>query len=269
MSLVAAKDICVRFRAHRALDDVSFEANAGELVGLIGPNGAGKTTLLRVLAGLIAPASGNVTLTGQPFGQMNRRERARLLAYLPQGAPAHWPLNVGRLVALGRLPHLDPWRKPGAADASAIALAMEAAEISDFAERPVTTLSSGERMRAMIARALAVEPQVLLADEPVTSLDPYHQLKVMELLQARVRDGVSVVVVLHDLTLAGRFCDRLVLLDQGRVVTEGAPNHVLAPDFLSEIYGIEADYGQDGSFYVVPRRRTERHARPGKGGIEP
>ncbi len=265
MNLIAADGICVRFGAHRALDDVSFEASAGELVGLIGPNGAGKTTLLRVLAGLIAPASGNVTLTGQPFGRMDRRERARLLAYLPQGAPVHWPLNVGRLVALGRLPHLDPWRKLEPKDDSAIALAMEAAEVSDFADRPVTTLSSGERMRAMIARALAVEPLVLLADEPVTSLDPYHQLKVMELLQARVREGVTVAVVLHDLTLAGRFCDRLVLLDQGRIVTQGAPAHVLSPDFLSEIYGIEADYGQDGSFYVVPRRRTERHRRPTNG----
>ena len=263
MSLIAAQDVHARYGARAALGGVSFGAAAGELVGLVGPNGAGKTTLLRVLAGLMKPAEGHVFFAGRPFGDFGRRELAQRLAYLPQGAPVHWPLKVGKLVALGRLPHLDPWRNPAPADERAIARAMDAAEVSEFADRPVTTLSSGERTRAMIARALAVEPLVLLADEPVTALDPYHQLKVMELLRERVRGGMAVVVVLHDLNLAGRFCDRLVLLDAGRVVTEGAPEHVLAPEFLRTVYGIEADYGEnrpgeEGSFYVVPRARVKR-----------
>ncbi len=264
MTLIAAQDVHARYGARAALGGVSFQAGAGELIGLVGPNGAGKTTLLRVLAGLMTPAAGRVFFAGQPFSDYGRRELAQRLAYLPQGAPVHWPLKVAKLVALGRLPHLDPWRSPGPADERAIARAMDAAEVSEFADRPVTTLSSGERTRAMIARALAVEPLVLLADEPVTALDPYHQLKVMELLRERVRGGMAVVVVLHDLNLAGRFCDRLVLLDAGRVVTDGAPEHVLAPEYLRNIYGIEADYGgkgsgKDGSFYVVPRARVKRH----------
>ncbi len=269
MSLIAAQDVHARYGARAALGGVSFEAGARELVGLIGPNGAGKTTLLRVLAGLMTPASGRVSFAGQAFGDFGRRELAQRLAYLPQDAPVHWPLKVGKLVALGRLPHLDPWRSPGPADERAIARAMDAAEVSEFADRPVTTLSSGERTRAMIARALAVEPLVLLADEPVTALDPYHQLKVMELLRERVAEGMAVVVVLHDLNLAGRFCDRLVLLDAGRVVTQGAPEQVLAPEYLRSIYGIEADYGpggpggpngsgDGGAFYAVPRARVDR-----------
>ena len=272
MTLIAAQDVHARYGARAALGGVSFEAGAGELVGLVGPNGAGKTTLLRVLAGLMAPAAGRVIFDGQPFGDFGRRELAQRLAYLPQGAPVHWPLKVAKLVALGRLPHLDPWRSPGPDDEHAIARAMDAAEVREFADRSITTLSSGERTRAMIARALAVEPQILLADEPVTALDPYHQLKVMELLRERVREGMAVVVVLHDLNLAGRFCDRLVLLDEGRVVTDGAPEHVLAPEFLRSIYGIEADYGPngaggDGSFFVVPRERVKR--REGRRGTEP
>ena len=259
MSLIAASNITVRFGTNTVLDGVSFAAARGEAVGLIGPNGAGKTTLLRVVAGLHQADAGEVRIDGRPLASIAREDRARTVAYLPHGSPVHWPLNVARLVALGRLPHLNPWQRPSDADEAAIGRAIEAAEMAPFVGRTVTTLSAGERARAMLARALAVEPAALLADEPVTALDPYHQLRVMALLRERVRHGMTVVAVLHDLTLAARFCDRLVLLDAGRVAAEGAPAEVLTPAILAAVYGIAADYGGEGrSLYVVPREAVGR-----------
>ncbi|MFQ5937871.1 MAG: ABC transporter ATP-binding protein, partial [Acidiferrobacterales bacterium] len=223
------------------------------LVGLIGPNGSGKTTLLRVLLNLQSVVSGHVRLDDQDLHAINRRAIARRVAYLPQGGDCHWPLTVERLVALGRLPHRAPWRALSHDDESAIARAMASADVEYLAQRVVTTLSGGERTRAHLARALAGEPQILLTDEPVASLDPYHQLQVMELLRAVARQGGAVVVVLHDLTLAARFCDRLVLLHQGSVVAEGQPKDVLTEDNLLATYRIEALRGsRSGEDYVLP-----------------
>jgi iron complex transport system ATP-binding protein len=258
---LAAESIALRLGGRAVLDGVSIAAAPGELVGLIGPNAAGKTTLVRVLAGLIAPDAGAVTLDGRPLAAIPRAERARAVAYLEQDAVCHWPLAVRRLVALGRLPWLGPFQRAGPADEAAITQAMADAEIAPLADRPVTTLSGGERARAFLARALAGAPRVLLADEPVASLDPYHQMKVMELLRAQAARGGAVVAVLHDLTLAARFCDRLVLLDGGRVAAEGAPTQVLTAQTLARVYGVAAAFGADADGpYVVPRRRLD--ARP-------
>jgi iron complex transport system ATP-binding protein len=255
---LAAEDIAVRLGGRAVLAGVAIAATPGELVGLIGPNAAGKTTLVRVLAGLIVPDSGTVTLDGRPLAAIPRAARARAVAYLEQDAVCHWPLAVHRLVALGRLPWLGPFQRPGAADAAAIARAMADAEIDTLADRPVTALSGGERARVFLARALAGGPHVLLADEPVASLDPYHQIKVMELLRTQVARGGAVVAVLHDLTLAARFCDRLVLLDRGRVAAEGAAGEVLTPEALARVYGVTAAFGSDADGpYVVPRRRLD------------
>ena len=190
------------------LERVDIALPPGMLVGLLGPNGAGKTTLLRLLAGLLAPDRGEVQWDGEPLIRLPRRERARLLGYLAQTPDCHWDLTVAEVVALGRLPHRGAFHGPDAAD------------------------------RAAVARALAGEPQVLLADEPVTGLDPVHQLDVMQKLQAVARSGAAVVVVMHDLTLAARFCDRVVLLGQGRIQGEGAPEVVLSDDLLARVYGV-------------------------------
>ncbi len=258
---LAARNITLRLGGRAVLDDVSITAAPGALVGLIGPNAAGKTTLVRVLAGLATPEAGTVTLDSRPVAEIGRDARARAVAYLEQDAACHWPLAVRRLVALGRLPWLGPFQRTGASDAAAIAEAMADAEITPLADRPITTLSGGERARAFLARALAGTPRVLLADEPVARLDPYHQMKVMELLRAQAARGGAVVAVLHDLTLAARFCDRLVLLAAGRVAAEGPPTEVLTPESLARVYGVAAAFGADADGpYVVPRRRLE--ARP-------
>ncbi|TVR78387.1 MAG: ABC transporter ATP-binding protein [Rhodospirillales bacterium] len=258
MTALALDRVAVRFGDHVALDDASVTVSRGEMIGLIGPNGAGKTTLLRVAAGLLRPAGGRVLLDGRPIGTGDRRSRARLLAYLPQGAPCHWPLEVRRLVTLGRLPHLLPWQAPTGTDAEAVTSALDLADVGHLVGRDVLTLSGGERARVLLARALAVEPALLLADEPVSGLDPAHQLRVMTVLRARADAGTGVVVTLHDLGLAARFCRRLVVVDGGRVVADGTPADVLTPETLANVFRIRARVGTwQGSRYVVPWAVTD------------
>jgi iron complex transport system ATP-binding protein len=221
------------------LREVSFEAPPGKVVGLIGPNGAGKTTLLRAICQL-TPARGEVTWNGRRIDRMTARERATTLAYLPQGQVVHWPLSVRRLVELGRLPRLGALSRPAAADAAAIDAAMAAADVTGLAERDVLTLSGGERARVLLARALAVEAPVLLADEPTASLDPFHVLEIMRLLRHTAEAGRLVIMVMHELSLVARFCDHVVLIDNGRKVAEGTPGQVLTAERLRGVYRIDA-----------------------------
>jgi len=256
--LLAAQAVAVAVEGRNILHGIDLRVRRGEFVGLIGPNGAGKTTLLRVLAGLLAPAAGRVRLDGAALSALESRHLARRLAYLAQGAPAHWPLRVDKVVALGRLPHLEWWRQPGPADRAAIERAMGLAEVAHLRERVVTTLSGGERLRVLLARVFASEPELILADEPVAALDPYHQLHVMEILRehAHVSRG-AVLAVLHDLNLAARFCDRLVLLDAGRVACVGGVREVLVNEQLRRVYGVEARIVEDGGEYsVIPWKRA-------------
>ncbi len=245
--------IRVSFGAFEALKGVSLALRPHELVGLIGPNGSGKSTLVRALLGLQAMDAGRVTLDGRPLHAMDRRRVARDLAYLPQAGAAQWPLRVYDVVALGRLPHRAPWRGPAAADHEAVQRALEQTATRHLAERHVDTLSGGERLRVHLARVLAGEPDILLADEPVAALDPYHQLSAMNLLRGHAARGHGVLVVLHDLTLAARFCHRLVLLDHGRVVAHGPPATVLTAAHLGTTYHIGVHSGDHGGeHYVIP-----------------
>ena len=253
MNILTADRVGVDFRATVALGRVSIDLAEGEMVGLIGPNGAGKTTCLRALVGLLPPTRGAVMFRGKDIAKANRKLLARAISYLPTGAPCHWPMSVRRVVSLGRLPHLANQGDLKTSDESVIDDVMEQADVVQFAERPVTTLSSGERMRVMVARALAQSPKALLADEPVATLDPYHQLRIMELLAALARRGSGVLAVMHDLSLAARFCDRLVLLVDGAIAAEGPPEAVLTPDRLRASYGVDVISGQAGSqVYGLP-----------------
>jgi len=255
---LALRDISINLGRRRILDACTLAADAGELVGLIGPNGAGKTTLLRCAAGLLAPDDGTISVAGHDLEQLAPRQRARHMAYLAQGGAVHWPLTVRRIVALGRLPHLEPWRQPQAADARVVDAAMRRLDVAGMDARVFHTLSGGERMRTMLARALAGEPGLLLADEPLAGLDPYHQLQVMELLAELAGDGRAVVAVLHDLSLAGRFCDRLALMAHGRIVATGPADEVLTAQRLAEVYRIDAWVDGDGpSRRLTPRERLD------------
>jgi iron complex transport system ATP-binding protein len=258
MSAVAGIGLRVVRGGRAILDDVDFEARAGELVGLLGPNGAGKSTLLRVLAGVLPAEGGRLTLRGRDPAGIDRQGRARELAYLPQAAECHWPLAVEEVVALGRLPHRGPWAPATGADREAVERALGYTDTLSLRRRRVDTLSGGERARVLLARALAGEPRVLLADEPVAGLDPAHQLEVMAVLDRLAGEGASVVVVLHDLTLAARHCHRLVLLDEGRLVASGSSEEVLSAENLGRSFHIRAHRGRSPEGpYVIPVARID------------
>ncbi len=258
---IEAENISVRLGSVDALRGVDFVAGAGEIVGLIGPNGSGKTTLLRALANLRAPDSGRVRYEDKSAAEVGAAELSRQIAYLAQGGEVHWPMRVEALVALGRLPHRQRFQKSAAADRAAIERAMLAADVAALRDRTMNQISGGERMRVLLARALAVEAPMLLADEPVAALDPLHQLQVMELLRRKVAAGGGVVVVLHDLALAARYCDRLVLLSDGVVHAAGEPGHVLTDDNIAAVYGVAVVRGErDGVPFVLPWASLEAGA---------
>jgi len=240
MSLLTARNLGVTLSGRVVLQDVSLALSAGHLVALVGPNGAGKTTLLRSLAGLI-PSEGEIQIGGEPLSALPLRERAKRFGYLPQGHVVHWPLPARDIVALGRYPHgaTDPARL-SARDAEAVLRAMQAVDVMEFSDRRVTELSGGERSRVALARALAVEAPVILADEPTASLDPRHQIDVMKNLRATADNGVLVIVVTHDLGLAARFADHVLVLREGRLVSQGAPTEALSEQVMADVFRISA-----------------------------
>jgi iron complex transport system ATP-binding protein len=237
---LTAQGVSVTLAGRRVLNDISLSLSPGHLVALVGPNGAGKTTLLRALAGLV-PSDGAIHVGGEALLSLSLRERARRFGYLPQGHIAHWPLPARDIVALGRYPHgaTDPARL-SPADAEAVLRAMQATDAVEFAERRVTELSGGERSRVALARVLAVEAPVILADEPTSSLDPRHQLDVMKNLRRAADKDTLVMVVTHDLGLAARFADVILVLSEGRLVSQGAASEALSEQVMAEVFRIRA-----------------------------
>ncbi|MGE4527754.1 MAG: ABC transporter ATP-binding protein [Rhodospirillaceae bacterium] len=249
----SVEGLAVSLGGRPVLRGIDLALGGAGMVGLIGPNGAGKTTLLKTMMGFLSPDAGEVRFGGQGLAAWEPQALARRVGYLAQGAPCSWPMSVERVVELGRTPHLSRFGRPGAADAAAVERAMAATGVAALRRRPVTDLSGGERVRVMLARTLAGCPEVLLADEPVVALDPHYQLQVMETLRQSAASGRTVVVVLHDLTLAARFCDRLVLLHGGRVMADGAPEEVLTPGLLEAAYGVTVHVGRHGGeLFVLP-----------------
>jgi iron complex transport system ATP-binding protein len=248
------ESVAVDFGPHFKLEPLSAELDQAHFVGLIGPNGAGKSTLLRAMAALIDLSGGHVRLDGRKLHSIHHTTRARQIAYLAQSTPVSWPITVGELIDLGRLPHRG--RCAATEDRQAAQAALRRTAMTALVGRPITELSGGEYARAQLARALCVEAPVLLADEPIAQLDPFHQLQIMDLLRQHAHAGHLVVAVLHDLALAARYCDRLLLLDAGRLVADGLPAAVLTQTRLRSVYSIDAIIeSREGEPLIVPWRQ--------------
>jgi iron complex transport system ATP-binding protein len=239
MTALAARGLVCRRDDKIVLDAIDLDFAAGQLTVIVGPNGVGKTSLLRLLAGLDMTGAGHVELEGAPLLSIPAGLRASRVAYLPQAANAYWPLRGHDLVALGRLPHGANLSRPlKPVDAQAVRRALDRVRGFSLADRAIDTLSQGERARLMLARALATEAPVLLVDEPVASLDPAYALEAMALLRDEAARGACVAVVLHDLGLAARFADRVVVLSNRRLLADNTPEIALAADVVDAAYGV-------------------------------
>lgn len=257
MSRLSVSKLTASLAGNRVLRDIAINVGPGEFVGLIGPNGAGKSTLLRACLGLV-PSSGEILIAGQELRRMKAVELARKVAYVAQDRDIAWPITVEALVDLGRQPHRGAFARPASADRAAVDAALECMDITRLRSRRATDLSGGEKARVLIARALAQEASLLLADEPVAGLDPAHQIALMQVFRDLARQGTSVVASMHDLGLAARWCDRLVLLEGGRIVADGPPSAVLTADLLRRVYGIEAHVAEAaGGLIVQPTRLAQ------------
>lgn len=251
MNLVL-EHLSVAYGSNTVVHNITASLASGTVCGLVGPNGAGKSTLLRALAGLVQ-SSGEARVGNRQLGRMAAAERARTLAYLAQSTESAWPISAGELVALGRLPYRNATK---ADESQHVAAALDKTATTQLAGRRTDELSGGELARVQLARALCVDAPILLADEPTAQLDPYHQLHIMDLLRREADGDRLVVTVLHDLTLAARYCDRLLLLDNGRLVGDGTPQEVLSHATLRSVYRVESIVERhQGQTLVIPWKR--------------
>lgn len=240
MSRLTLRSLTFRHGQRLILDSIDLAIDPGRITAVLGPNGAGKSTLLACIAGLLEPAAGYVKLGNQSIASLPLQQRARQIAFLPQTPEVAWPIDVATLVGLGRIPFAG-----FASDAdndAAVDRAMRSADVADWAKRIATTLSGGERARAQLARILAGESDWIMADEPFAGLDPAHQFEAADLLRAFASRGGGVVLTIHDLSLAARIADRIVIIDRGRVVADDTPEGALTPATLQAVYGIEAEW---------------------------
>lgn len=247
-------DCSFSYSSQLVLDQISMQISKGEVVSIVGPNGSGKSTLLRCICRVLQPKGGVVYLNNQDVAHLKPRELARLLGYVPQSGAEVFPLTVYEAVLLGRKPYLS-WGV-GPKDREIVDRILRFMKIDEFALKYINEMSGGEKQRVLIARALAQEPEVLLLDEPTSNLDIKHQLEVLGLLQKFAHEGgMTVIMVLHDLNLASRFSEKLVLISEGKVFASGPPAAVLNPANISAVYGVEADVDQNGlGIQVLPLR---------------
>ena len=263
---IRVRDLTFRYPGapRAALHGVTLDVEAARHLVILGPNGSGKSTLLRCMLGRARPEAGASCVLGRPVAAWAPRELARLVGVVPQ--EEHWifPLTVGETVALGRYPHLGPWRREGPADQTAVDRALARCDATELRDRRVETLSGGERQRVRIARALAQEPRILVLDEPTIHLDVRHEMEIFELLHTLVADaGITVVTVTHNLNLSARYADRLALLKDGALVAEGEPEAVLAPQLLQDVFDwpVTVEHDSLGDVLLVPRKSPSGQGR--------
>ena len=238
--VLSIDDLSVTLGATDVLDGVSLDVEQGELVGLVGPNGAGKTTLLRAARGTLTPDSGEARIAGDPVGELSAKATGRRVATVPQDTSVSFPFSVSEMVEMGRTPHVSRFGVMDEDDQAAVERAMERTEVAEFADRPVTEISGGERSRVLLARALAQDAPLLLLDEPTASLDPNHRLRTFETVSGLVDEGRAAVAAIHDLDTAARYCDRIVVVSDGGVLADGAPESVFTGSTIGDAFDVDA-----------------------------
>lgn len=250
---LACSNLTFGYGKQPVIKNINLNFEKGTFIGLIGPNGAGKSTLLNLLMGMIKPTTGDVSLYGQPLKQYKQRELARQMSLVPQDVSIDYAFSVREIVAMGRNPHLGPFQPETQRDRALIDLAMEKTDLLQMATRNVNQLSGGERQRVFIARSIAQEAPILLLDEPTANLDLCHQLEVLSLVKALTKDGQLAISAIHDVELASRFCDQLILIHEGEIAAQGSPVEVLTRENLYQFFSIEAE--------VEPYRQGENSVR--------
>lgn len=255
-ALLEARDLTFAYQDRAVLSNVTFSIDAGEVVGLVGPNGSGKSTLLRLALGLLTADHGELRIVGTPIAALSRKALARHAAFVPQDTAMEIAFTVRDVVAMGRHPHLGRFQPATPADEAAIQWALAATAIQGLADRTLQELSGGERQRVILARALAQQATILLLDEPTANLDVAHQLEMLMLVRAVVQEGRSALIAIHDLALAARFCDRVIMLSEGTVVALGTPREVITEARLARYFRIQARVRWEpelGGLLVLPR----------------
>ncbi len=255
-ALLEMRDLTFAYQDRAVLSQVTFSIGAREVVGLVGPNGSGKSTLLRLALGLLATGHGELRVVGTPIATLSRKALARHTAFVPQDTVMEIAFTVRDVVAMGRHPHLGRFQPETPADGTAIQWALEATATQALSERTLQELSGGERQRVVLARALAQQATILLLDEPTANLDVAHQLEMLMLVRAVVREGRCALIAIHDLALAARFCDRIVMLSEGTVVAQGTPREVITEAHLARYFRLQAKVRWEpelGGLLVLPR----------------
>ena len=241
---LSIENLCAGYGKAQVLHDINVVAKPGELIGLVGPNGSGKSCLLKTIAGLITPDIGRIKLAKQDITALRLHARAKQIAWLAQDRSAAWALSARALVSLGRAPYRGRLGKLSVEDEAAIDTALASAHCAELQDRRFDHLSGGEQARVLLARALAVGTDVILADEPTASLDPYYQISIMQSLQAQSESGKIVIASLHDLSLAKQFCDRIWVLHEGQMFANHTPENALSETVLADVFRIKNRNGQ-------------------------
>ena len=236
MNIIEIKNIDFSYNTKKVLADVSFPVKQGEFLGIIGPNGAGKSTVLRLICGILKPDRGSIAILNESLSSIEPRQLAKKIAFVPQETHFSLDFTVEDIVMMGRYPYLRAFQRENKTDYEARDHALNYVDVDDLRKRRINSLSSGERQRVVLARALAQEPQILILDEPTSHLDLHHQYAIMELLKKMNKEGMSIIVVNHDLNLASLYCERLVLMYRGKVFKQGTPAEILNEKTLKDVY---------------------------------
>ena len=256
--LMKLENISFAYETSQVINGLSLAFQEQSFIGLIGPNGSGKSTLLKIMAGILEPDSGSVQFKESPITRINKKLFAQSVSWIPQDHPMVFPFKVSEIVLMGRHPYLSPLSFESSDDIEISRKAMETTMTSQFADRDFNEISGGEKQRVMIASALAQNPEMMLLDEPTAALDLKYQVQILKILKDLNKEHkMTLILAMHDLNLASKFCNRLILLDKGQIVRDGSPEQVLEKDILEQVYGVEVDLdSKDGCIRIHPAIRS-------------